>query len=85
MKPTIRLGLLLALVVGLGCALFTNWRGFYSYRKLPEGDYTIQALAGRGNVSKLACLGPGARVRANFSLDPRQDDVEVIVIEAHAW
>ena len=48
----------------------TNARGIYSFQNLPSGNYTIQALAGKANVSKTTQLARGAKFRANFALNP---------------
>ena len=60
----------------------TNSRGIYSFTDLPSGNYTIQVLAGKANVSKITQLPRGAKFRANFSLNPNQDQVIEIVVEA---
>lgn len=49
---------------------WTSERGVYSFKDLPPGNYTIQALAGRANVSKIVSLPAGGRFRANFKVDP---------------
>jgi hypothetical protein len=59
---------------------FTNERGIYSFDELPAGNYTIQVLAGRANLSKVTELPRGAKFRANFSLDPRVVSTDVIVV-----
>jgi hypothetical protein len=51
----------------------TTGSGVYSFAELPPGNYTIQVLAGRANVSKIVDLPVHARFRANFSLDPDED------------
>jgi hypothetical protein len=51
--------------------LQTNPEGLYSFRDLPPGKYTVQALAGQGNVSRIVDLAPDIRVRADIRLDPR--------------
>ena len=48
----------------------TNARGIYVFKDLPEGNYTLQVLVGRANVSKVTSLPAGAKFRANFKLDP---------------
>ena len=60
----------------------TNARGIYSFQDLPSGNYTIQVLSGKANVSKITQLPRGAKFRANFSLNPEQDQVIEIVVEA---
>ena len=61
---------------------FTNDRGIYSFTDLPAGNYTIQVLSGKANVSKVTELPRGAKFRANFSLNPEQDAVIEIVVDA---
>jgi hypothetical protein len=51
----------------------TNERGIYSFSDLPPGNYTIQVLVGKANVSKIVDLPEDARYRAHFSVDPEQD------------
>jgi hypothetical protein len=46
----------------------TNERGIYSFVDLPPGDYTVQALWGKNDVSKVFALPKGAKFRANFLL-----------------
>lgn len=60
----------------------TNSRGIYSFTDLPSGNYTIQVLAGKANVSKITQLPRGAKFRANFSLNPSQEQVIELVVEA---
>ncbi|HLT36892.1 MAG TPA: carboxypeptidase regulatory-like domain-containing protein, partial [Enhygromyxa sp.] len=60
----------------------TNARGIYSFQDLPSGNYTIQVLAGKANVSKITQLPRGAKFRANFALNPEQDQVIELVVEA---
>ncbi len=60
----------------------TNARGIYSFTDLPQGNYTIQVLAGKANVSKITQLPRGAKFRANFNLNPEQDKTTIIVVES---
>jgi len=60
----------------------TNSRGIYSFQDLPSGNYTIQVLAGKADVSKITQLPRGAKVRANFALNPQQNEVITIVVDA---
>jgi hypothetical protein len=58
----------------------TNADGLYSFRNLPQGKYTVQVLFGQANVNKSMDVPPGAKFRANFSIDPNNKfriDVEV--------
>jgi hypothetical protein len=58
----------------------TNERGIYSFTELPPGNYTIQVLAGKANVSKIVDLPKDARYRAHFSVDPEQDMILGMVV-----
>ena len=60
----------------------TNARGIYSFTDLPSGQYTVQVLSGKANVSKLTQLPRGAKFRANFSLNPQQDQEITVVVES---
>ena len=60
----------------------TNARGVYSFTELPSGNYTVQVLAGKANISKISQLPRGAKFRANFRVNPNQDTLETIVVEA---
>jgi hypothetical protein len=53
----------------------TNARGIYAFWDLPAGNYTIQVLAGKANVSKITMLGARQRFRANFRVDPEEDQI----------
>jgi hypothetical protein len=61
---------------------FTNDRGIYSFRDLPPGEYTIQVLAGKADSSKITHLPAAAKLRANFAINPQQDETRVIVVDA---
>ncbi|MBL9102874.1 MAG: TonB-dependent receptor [Myxococcales bacterium] len=59
----------------------TNAEGLYSFRNLPQGKYTVQVLFGQANVNKSMDVPPGAKFRANFSIDPNNKfriDVDVV-------
>jgi hypothetical protein len=58
----------------------TNERGIYAFDQLPPGNYTIQVLAGKANVSKIVNLPDDARFRGNFSVDPDQDMIVGMLI-----
>ncbi|MEM7156268.1 MAG: VIT domain-containing protein [Myxococcota bacterium] len=60
----------------------TNPRGEYSFGSLPAGDYTVQVLSGKANVSKTVAVPRGARYRANFALDPDADFTRTIAVES---
>jgi hypothetical protein len=60
----------------------TNADGLYSFRNLPPGTYTIQVLYGQADVSKITNLPRGAKFRANFSLDPKNEFKKTIVVES---
>ncbi len=60
----------------------TNARGIYRFDDLPPGNYTVQVLFGRANVSKVTQLPRGAQFRANFAIDPQNEFVRVIQVEA---
>jgi hypothetical protein len=61
---------------------FTNERGIYSFTDLPQGNYTVQVLAGKANTSKVTELPRGAKFKANFAVNPNQDETIVIVVDA---
>lgn len=58
----------------------TNQNGLYRFANLPPGTYTIQALSGQADVSKVTTLPRGAKFRANFSLDPDNEFRRMIVV-----
>lgn len=62
--------------------LMTDERGRYHFDDLPAGTYTVLALAGRANVSKLLSLADGAGARVNFTLSGEGVDVLVGVLIA---
>ncbi len=53
----------------------TNVDGLYGFHTLPAGEYTIQVLYGRADVSRKASLKRGFKVRIDFQLDPENDFV----------
>ena len=67
------------LVVLQGAALtveletVTNAYGMYRFEQLPAGTYIIRVFAGTGEASESTTLLDGARVHADFSLDPEAD------------
>lgn len=60
----------------------TNARGIYSFVDLPPGHYTIRVLTGEANIAKVMELPLGAKFRANFALDPKDDEVRVVEVDA---
>ena len=64
--------------------VMSNAEGLYYFAQLPPGNYTVQVLAGKANVSKITQLPEGARFRANFKLDPNEDVVVGLLIEQPA-
>jgi hypothetical protein len=58
--------------------LLTDERGIYRFTNLPPGNYTIQVLFGKANVSKVTQLPEDARYRANFTVNPDQDNQIII-------
>jgi hypothetical protein len=48
----------------------TNEHGIYKFKHLPPGNYTIQVLYNKANVSKVTTLPENVRFRANFKIDP---------------
>jgi hypothetical protein len=74
-----------ALVVLMSTALdgqqerMTDARGFYAFKNLPPGKYTIQVLSGSANVSKITTLDENARFRANFAIDPDENQPEIML------
>lgn len=60
----------------------TNAQGFYRFDNLPAGNYAIQVLAGRANVSKITALPEDAKFRANFRVDPERDTALDVMVGA---
>jgi len=60
----------------------TNTRGIYRFDDLPPGNYTVQVLYGKANVSKVTQLPRAAQFRANFAIDPANEFVRVIRVDA---
>lgn len=48
----------------------TDRTGTYDFHDLPPGRYTVQVLFKDANVNKTIDVEPGARLRANFNIDP---------------
>lgn len=64
----------------------TDDRGMYVFRDLPVGVYTVQVLYGKADVSKTTTLQNGAKLRANFAIDPQNEtrikiDVPPVAVE----
>ena len=62
----------------------TNGNGLYAFRDLPPGTYTVQVLVGKADVSKVTTLPRGAKFRANFSLNPKNEFTRKIRVKATA-
>jgi hypothetical protein len=62
----------------------TNSAGVYSFRDLPAGNYTIQVLYQKANITKVTTLPRGAKFRANFSVDPKNEFRRKIVVKPKA-
>src|SRR5690606_23336418 len=50
--------------------ILSNEGGAFGFGELPPGKYTVQVLYKNANVSRTFELGPGMRMRVNFSVDP---------------
>lgn len=61
----------------------TNANGLYAFRDLPPGTYTVQVLVGQADVSKVTTLPRGAKFRANFSVDPKNEFKRVVRVKAN--
>ena len=61
----------------------TNANGLYAFRNLPPGTYTVQVLVGKADVSKITTLPRGAKFRANFSIDPKNEFRREIRVKAN--
>lgn len=62
----------------------TNAAGVYSFRDLPPGNYTIQVLYQKANITKITTLPRGAKFRANFSIDPKNEFRRTVVVKPKA-
>ncbi len=51
----------------------SNADGLYRFSDLPNGEYTVQALYGRADVSRVTTLRRGFKVRLDFPLDPQNE------------
>jgi len=60
----------------------TNAEGLYAFKDLPPGTYTVQVLIGQADESKVATLPRGAKFRADFAVDPAEDNVVVVKVRA---
>ncbi len=58
----------------------TNEDGIYSFRDLPPGRYTLQVLAGDANVSKVTDMPRAGKLRANFTVDPADDQIRILYV-----
>ena len=61
--------------------VFTSERGLYVFKDLPPGNYTIQVLYAKANVSTITTLQEGTKFRANFSVDPDTDMLLGMLVE----
>ncbi|HEY8378860.1 MAG TPA: carboxypeptidase-like regulatory domain-containing protein, partial [Nannocystis sp.] len=59
----------------------TGESGLFAFRDLPPGLYTVQVVHQQADVSKIVDVGPGAKLRVDFQLDPGARMVETIVVE----
>ncbi len=53
----------------------TNAQGLYAFADLPPGHYTVQVLAGHGDLSRALQLPRGTRARVNVVLTASRDYV----------
>jgi len=60
----------------------TNAEGLYSFRNLPPGTYTVQVLYGQADISKVTNLPRGAKFRANFAIDPKNEFKQTIIVDS---
>ncbi len=60
----------------------TNAEGLYTFRNLPPGAYTIQVFSGQAEMAKSTTLERGKKLRANFTIDPKNDQTITIVVDA---
>ncbi len=53
----------------------TNDNGLYRFKDLPPGEYTVQLLAGRGDVTVQLKIDKGARAMLRTKLDPSEPNI----------
>jgi len=58
----------------------TNERGIYRFSDLPPGNYRVQVFAGKAEIDKIIQLPRGAKLQANYAIDPSIDDVTILVV-----
>jgi hypothetical protein len=58
---------------------YSNNRGIYGFRQLPRGAHTVQVLVGRARLAKIIDLQDERRMRVNFTVDPDDDEVIILV------
>nr|MCH9685405.1 carboxypeptidase-like regulatory domain-containing protein [Deltaproteobacteria bacterium] len=51
----------------------TNAQGVFAINGLPAGKYTVQVLAGRGDISRVIDLPQGKQARLNMAMRPDQE------------
>jgi hypothetical protein len=59
----------------------TDERGRYSFGDLPPGHYMIRVRTGRADVSKATKLAMSVGFRADFAIDPEDDEARIIVVD----
>lgn len=62
----------------------TDERGAYSFSELPSGPYELQVRAGRSAITKVFDLPAETRMRANFTVNPRQGVTTTIAVASPA-
>ncbi len=53
----------------------TDGNGVYRFGDLPEGQYTVNALYGKADVSQIIHLKKGLRTRIDFRIEPKNEFV----------
>ncbi len=60
----------------------SNDAGLYRFARLPPGDYIIQVLVGQASVARDVSLGEEERWRVDFSVNPRNELLRTITVDA---